>query len=44
MDTSPTTDPDKKDTLFNMIQDETVPLPVFLDLFSGSGGIGNRKP
>lgn len=36
--TRPTTDR-IKETLFNMIQDE-VPGSVFLDLFSGSGGIG----
>lgn len=38
MDTRPTTDR-IKETLFNMIQNE-VPGAVFLDLFSGSGGIG----
>ena len=37
-DTRPTTDR-IKETLFNMIQKE-VPGSVFLDLFSGSGGIG----
>lgn len=37
-DTRPTTDR-IKETLFNMIQDE-VPGSMFLDLFSGSGGIG----
>lgn len=37
-DTRPTTDR-IKETLFNMIQDE-VPDSNFLDLFSGSGGIG----
>lgn len=38
MDTRPTTDR-IKETLFNMIQNE-VPGAIFLDLFSGSGGIG----
>lgn len=38
MDTRPTTDR-IKETLFNMIQYE-VPQSVFVDLFSGSGGIG----
>lgn len=38
MDTRPTTDR-IKETLFNMIQND-VPGGVFLDLFSGSGGIG----
>lgn len=38
LDTRPTTDR-IKETLFNMIQDE-VPGCRFLDLFSGSGGIG----
>ena len=38
MDTRPTTDR-IKETLFSMIQTE-VPGSVFLDLFSGSGGIG----
>lgn len=37
-DTRPTTDR-IKETLFNMLQSE-VPGSVFLDLFSGSGGIG----
>lgn len=37
-ETRPTTDR-IKETLFNMIQDE-IPGCVFLDLFSGSGGIG----
>lgn len=37
-DTRPTTDR-IKETLFNMLQDD-VPGGVFLDLFSGSGGIG----
>ena len=37
LDTRPTTDR-IKETLFNIIQDE-VPGSVFLDLFSGSGGI-----
>lgn len=37
-DTRPTTDR-IKETLFNMIQND-VPGAVFLDLFSGSGGIG----
>lgn len=38
LDTRPTTDR-IKETLFNMLQDE-VPGAVFVDLFSGSGGIG----
>ncbi len=38
MDTRPTTDR-IKETLFNMIQDELYDI-CFLDLFSGSGGIG----
>lgn len=38
MDTRPTTDR-IKETLFNMIQDELYDI-YFLDLFSGSGGIG----
>lgn len=38
MDTRPTTDR-IKETLFNMIQNE-VPGAIFVDLFSGSGGIG----
>lgn len=38
MDTRPTTDR-IKETLFNMIQME-IPGSVFVDLFSGSGGIG----
>lgn len=38
MDTRPTTDR-IKETLFNMIQDELYDV-CFLDLFSGSGGIG----
>lgn len=38
MDTRPTTDR-IKETLFNMIQAD-VPCSVFVDLFSGSGGIG----
>jgi len=38
MDTRPTTDR-IKETLFNMLQ-EDVPGCVFVDLFSGSGGIG----
>ncbi len=38
MDTRPTTDR-IKETLFNMIQND-VPGGVFVDLFSGSGGIG----
>ena len=38
MDTRPTTDR-IKETLFNMIQDELYDI-IFLDLFSGSGGIG----
>lgn len=38
MDTRPTTDR-IKETLFNMIQRE-IPDCVFMDLFSGSGGIG----
>ena len=38
MDTRPTTDR-IKETLFNMIQDELYDIH-FLDLFSGSGGIG----
>ncbi len=38
MDTRPTTDR-IKETLFNMLQAD-VPGSVFLDLFSGSGGIG----
>lgn len=38
MDTRPTTDR-IKETLFNMIQND-VPGGVFIDLFSGSGGIG----
>ena len=37
-DTRPTTDR-IKETLFNMLQNE-VPGSVFVDLFSGSGGIG----
>ena len=38
MDTRPTTDR-IKETLFNMLQND-VPGSVFVDLFSGSGGIG----
>ncbi len=38
LDTRPTTDR-IKETLFNMIQND-LPNSVFLDLFSGSGGIG----
>ena len=38
MDTRPTTDR-IKETLFNILQ-QSVPDSVFLDLFSGSGGIG----
>lgn len=38
MDTRPTTDR-IKETLFNMLQPE-IPNAVFVDLFSGSGGIG----
>lgn len=38
MDTRPTTDR-IKETLFNMIQND-VPGGIFVDLFSGSGGIG----
>lgn len=38
LDTRPTTDR-IKETLFNMLQDD-VPGAVFVDLFSGSGGIG----
>ena len=38
MDTRPTTDR-IKETLFNMLQSD-VPGSVFIDLFSGSGGIG----
>lgn len=38
MDTRPTTDR-IKETLFNILQ-EDIPGSVFLDLFSGSGGIG----
>ncbi|MCM1025939.1 MAG: 16S rRNA (guanine(966)-N(2))-methyltransferase RsmD [Roseburia sp.] len=38
LDTRPTTDR-IKETLFNMLQPE-IPGAVFLDLFSGSGGIG----
>ena len=38
MDTRPTTDR-IKETLFNVIQNE-VPGAVFIDMFSGSGGIG----
>ncbi|MCM1090444.1 MAG: 16S rRNA (guanine(966)-N(2))-methyltransferase RsmD [Butyrivibrio sp.] len=38
MDTRPTTDR-IKETLFNMLQND-VPNSVFIDLFSGSGGIG----
>ncbi|MCH5344232.1 MAG: 16S rRNA (guanine(966)-N(2))-methyltransferase RsmD [Acetatifactor sp.] len=38
MDTRPTTDR-IKETLFNMIQND-VPGSVFVDMFSGSGGIG----
>ena len=39
--TRPTTDR-IKETLFNMIQ-MTVPGSIFIDLFSGSGGIGIIK-
>ena len=42
MDTRPTTDR-IKETLFNMIGPAMYDC-VFLDLFSGSGGIGNRGP
>lgn len=38
LDTRPTTDR-IKETLFNMLQSD-VPGAVFVDLFSGSGGIG----
>lgn len=38
LDTRPTTDR-IKETLFNMLQGD-IPYAVFLDLFSGSGGIG----
>lgn len=38
LDTRPTTDR-IKETLFNMLQNH-VPGAVFVDLFSGSGGIG----
>ena len=38
MDTRPTTDR-IKETLFNMIQGD-IPGSIFVDLFSGSGGIG----
>lgn len=38
MDTRPTTDR-IKETLFNMLQSE-IPGSIFVDLFSGSGGIG----
>ena len=42
MDTRPTTDR-IKETLFNMLQ-TYIPDCVFVDIFSGSGGIGIGNP